>query len=349
MNPRCLPAILLLAAALACAPRLAADDVERSTAFGVEGAYYLPNQYGYDRATGGLVGDGGFAPILYGVYPEDPAPGERSLGSTWGPAKIQVLLRHRIEIPVLAGQGALTADNNLRLSFLAALTPVSARLETESTLTPIAFLNLFAGAMVGTGWNIGLFDGLGLNTAASPQPDDTSFEGVVLNPWIGATFQFDLAALVPGDWTHVVTLLRPTFHYWWFSGAGRGEAWMWEADEGENFNGWKLLGSYFVGYQMPLALDTVGVLLETEQHLGYVARLSPAGSGGWGSDFVRLTVSGVTNFTLSERSSLAVLLQFQRERLYSSGTILQSFYANRSYVGAYWYLWRVAFSYTLEL
>jgi hypothetical protein len=345
MNSRYALIALVLAAAVAPAPRLAAEEVERSTSFAVEAAYYLPDLEGYDRATDGLVGIGGFAPIHYGLYPADPPPGERSLGSGWGPAEIQFLLRHRIEIPVLTGPGALTADNNLRLSLTAALTPVSVRLETEATFTPIAFLNLFAGAMAGTGWNIGLFDGLGLNTGTQ---DNTSFEGVVLDPWLGATFQFDLGARIPGEWTHVVTLLRPAFHYTWFSAAGRGEAWMWEADEGLNFNGWTLLGSYFLGYQMPLVLDTVGVLLQTEQYLGRVARLSPMDSG-WGSDFVLLTLSGLTSFTLSERSSLAVLVEFRRQRLYSRATIFDSFYGNRSYVGAYWDFWRLAFSYSVEL
>jgi len=346
----------------------AAEAVERSTTFSVEGAYYLPDHKGYELESGG------FAPVRYGPvdpsaddYPKD-APDPlypdvrdygRALGSSWGPAEIQAKIRHTVEIPLLAGPGPLTAGNNLALSVTGALTPVSARLELGATLTPIAFLNLYGGAMLGTGWNIGLFDGLGKilegPDSADPElvrlgmPDPDSFEGAVIKSWIGGTFQFDLAALLPGDWNHVVTLLSPRLQYAWFSDARKGEAWMWEADIGENFNGWKLLGSYFLGYQMPLVLDTVGVLLETEQHLGYVAELSPALDGGWGSDFVIITIGSVMSFALSEKSSLAVLVQFRRERLYTPDTIFDEYYATREYAGTYWDFRRVAFSYTLKL
>ncbi|MBN1837077.1 MAG: hypothetical protein JW820_14575 [Spirochaetales bacterium] len=342
-----LSAAALLGAVTALAPPVAAEGVEHSTTFSVDGAYYLPDHKGY-----GLE-DGGFAPITYAIQEPTytpPAPDEgRDLGSTWGPAEIQAKLRHRIKVPFLAGSGSLTSGNNVAFSGTAALTPVSARLEFESVLTPIAFLNAYAGGMIGTGWNIGLFDGLGKIEEGSGIADPGSFEGVVVKPWIGGTFQFDLAALVPGEWTHVVTVASGELRYAWFSGAARGDAWMWEADIGENFNGWKLLGSFFLGYQMPLVLDTVGVLLETEQHLGYVADLSPLAESGWGSDFVLLTLSSVMNFALSQRSSLAFLVQFRRERLYTPGTIFNAYYATREYAGTYWDLYRVAFSYSLKL
>ena len=180
-------------------------------------------------------------------------------------------------------------------------------------------------------------------------PESASLQGVVLNTWFGGTFQFDLAALLPGDWTHVVTLLSPSLQYAWFSRAVKGQAWMFEADNGENFNGWKFLGSYFLGYKMPLALELAGLLLETEQNIGYVHELSTTASGGWGSDFLLLTLSPVLNFRLTEHSTLAVLFQFRRERLYTSDTVFYAYYANRKYSGTYWDFYRIAFSYSLEL
>ena len=345
-------AALMVAALLAAPLRGSADGapgIERSTSLSIDGAYYLPDHEGYG------VTNGGFAPITYSPLAAPPGytltpPDEgRSLGSSWGPAEIQVKLRHTIKVPFLTGSGPLTAGNHAAFSITGALTPVSARLELGATLTPVAFLNLYAGTMIGTGWNIGLFDGLGLNADGTGIPDPRSFPGIVITPWAGGTFQFDLAALIPGDWNHVVTVLSPRLRYSWFSGAQRGQAWMWEADEGENFNGWKLLGSYFLGYRMPLVLDTVGLLLEAERHLGYAAGLSRMAGGGWGSDFTYLTLGSVTNFALGERSSLAVLLQFQRERLYSEDSIFDAYYQTREYAGAYWDFYRVAFSYTLKL
>ena len=341
--------LLVLLAGLALPYSVFSLDFERTITFSVEGAYYLPDHKGYG------VSDGGLAPISYSPEPLDPgfvpigADQGRELGSSWGPAEIQALLSATFKFPLLVGSGPLTSGNNLALSVTGALSPVSVRLEGEATLTPIAFLNVFAGAMAGTGWDIGLFNGMGLNADGSGVPESASFQGAVLKTWVGGTFQFDLAALVPGDWTHVVTVLSPKLQYAWFSGADRGQAWMFEADIGENFNGWKLLGSYFLGYQMPLVLNTVGILLQTEKNLGYVQELSPLAGGGWGSDFVLITISPVLNFKLSERSSLAALVQFRRERLYTGTSVFYAFYENRQYAGAYWDLYRIAFSYSLKL
>jgi hypothetical protein len=128
-----------------------------------------------------------------------------------------------------------------------------------------------------------------------------------------------------------------------------GDAWMFEADIGGNFNGWKLLGSYFLGYRMPLALDTIGILVETDQNLGYVRKLSPLAGGGWGSDFLLITVRPVFSFRLSERNSLALLFQFRRERLYTEDSVFYAFYEHRDYAGTYWDFYRIAFSYSLRL
>jgi hypothetical protein len=340
----CLGLLLSLAVPL-CA---FGEGVERTTTLSVEGAYYLPDHKGYG------VSDGGFAPINYNpLEPSSFTPigldQGRSLGSSWGPAEIQVLLNHTIRVPFLAGSGLLTEGNNVTFSVTAALSPVTTRLELGATLTALAFLNLYAGAMAGTGWDIGLFNGMGLNADGSGVPESASLRGAVLKSWVGGTFQFDLAALVPGDWTHVVTVLSPRLQYAWFSGAARGEAWMFEVDIGENFNGWKLLGSWFLGYRMPLALDTVGVLVKTERNLGYVRELSPLADGGWASDFLLITVGPVLNFRLSERNSLAVLLQFRRERRYTEDSVFYAYYANREYAGTYWDFYRLAFSYSLRL
>jgi hypothetical protein len=243
----------------------------------------------------------------------------------------------------------LTSNNNIACTFTGALSPVSIRFETQATLTPVAFASVFAGAMIGTGWSIGNIHGIGLNTDGSGAIEPASFQGIVSNLWIGNTFQFDLAAVVPGEWTHVVFLVRPKLQYAFFSGAGRDEAWIWEADGGENFNTLQLHGTYFLGYQMPLVLDTAGLLVETVQNLGYVRDLSPMDSGGWGSDHVQVMLSPLLNFTLSDSSSLTVLFQLRRERLYGEPGIFANYFRNRSATGTYWDFYRIALSYSLKL
>jgi hypothetical protein len=235
------------------------DAVNRSTSFNIEGAYYLDDNKGF-----GVI-NGGFAPISYS-HEEPPGPlpppdEGRDLGSGWGAAQPQVLLNHRIRVPFMTGNSSLAADNNILYKITGALPPVSARLELDTTFTPIAFFNINAGTMLGTGWDIRIFNGMGLNADGTGIPESASFQGVVITPWVGATLQFDLGALVPGAWTHIVALANQKIMYSWFSGADRGEDWMFEADIGENFNGFKLYGRYFLGYQMPPVLDIAGVLI----------------------------------------------------------------------------------------
>lgn len=348
--PRFLTVVL---AVLILAPMPApADGIQRSTSFSVEGAYYLPDNEGYG------VDDGGFAPISYSPEPlpsgyvaPTPFDDGRDLGSTWGPAEIQFLLTHRITVPFLRGSGPLTSDNQATFSFTGALTPVSTRLEARANFTPIAFLDLFAGAMIGTGWDIGLFNGMGLNDDGSGVPESSSFQGMVSESWVGGTFKFDLAVLVPGDWSHVVALLSPKLQYAWFSGAGKGEAWMWEADDGDNFNGFRFYNTYFLGYQMPIPLELVGLLVETERSLGYVRDLDSEDAADWGSDYLQITVSPMLSLALSERSALALLFQFRREQLYdeSDDSIFANYFRNRNAIGTYWDFYRIAFSYELRL
>jgi hypothetical protein len=347
------PRFLAVVLALAIMAPLAApaDGVQRSTYFSVEGAYYLPDNKGYG------VSDGGFAPI---TYSPEPLPGSfapiggdegRDLGTTWGSAEIQLLLTHRVTVPFLRGSGPLSSGNNATFSFTGALTPVSTRFEARANLTPIAFLDFFAGAMIGTGWDIGLFNCMGLNDDGTGVPESSSFQGMVLKAWAGGTFKFDLAALVPGEWTHVVALLSPKLQYALFTGADRAEAWMWEADKGENFNGFKFYGTYFLGYQMPLVLDMAGLLVETERNLGYVKDLDTEDPADWGSDYLQITVSPVFSFALSESSALFLLFQFRREQLYdeSDDSIFANYFRNRNAVGTYWDFYRIAFSYELTL
>ena len=344
-TPRYVLYIFCMLTIIPCATRT--EGTERSTSITIEGAYSLPDQMGYG------VGEGGFAPISFNsventVFSSPPDNG-RDLGLGWGAAKVQVLLSHRIVVPFLVGVGPLMSGNTIAYTFTGALSPVSVRLEAQTTLTPIAFFNVFAGAMIGTGWNVGAFNGIGLNVDGSGVIESSSFKGIVSNLWIGNTFQFDLAAVIPGEWTHFVVLIKPKLQYAFFSGADRDEAWVWEADNGENFNAFQFHGTYFIGYQMPMVLDTAGLLVETVQNLGYVKDLSPMDSGGWGSDHVQITLSPLFNFALSESSALTVLFQLRRERLYDEPSIFANYFRNRSATGTYWDFYRIALSYNLKL
>jgi hypothetical protein len=192
--------------------------------------------------------------------------------------------------------------------------------------------------------------GLGINNAGVKEA--RNFGGVVYRAWVSGTFQFDLAALFPGGWNHVVVLASPKIQYQAFSGASADQAWVWEADSGMNYNGVKLTGSYLLGYQMPLVLDLAGFLLQTECYLGAVRERAPSdGSKAmkWGSDFNYLTFGPLFDFRIDDRSTIAILPQFKTGIKWTGASAMDKDFTARDYQEPYLYFYRLAFDYSLEL
>lgn len=338
---------------------LFAEGVEHSTSVGAEFAYYFDHNEGWGQ-TGGFVAPdyspvetpASFNPAL-NDYSADEA---RSLGSGWGSVELQLYLKHRIKVPALQGEGSLVSDNNVTFNFDLYAAPVAAYVKASATITPIAFLNFNFGGMIGTGWNAQIFNGVGNNVNGNI--DTTSFPGAVMELFSSATFQFDLAALVPGEWNHVVVLANGEFTYSHFTAAEAEEPWQWLADGGENLNGFKYDGSYFLGYQMPLVLDTIGFLVETSQMIGPNSQLSTMAGldenistladNGWGSDYISVTFGPLANFTFNDHSSLAVLVQFNTGIDYTDETVFNQYYQNRVYEDSYVKFHRIALAYNYK-
>ena len=215
-------------------------------------------------------------------------------------------------------------------------------------LTPVAFLNFEAGAYFGTGWAALGFNGLGLNRDGSGTPDQGAFNGLVSKIWGSGTFQFDLAAVMPGEWNHVVTQATVKAEYRHYSRADQGDAWMFQGDAGENFNGMKYYTTFVLAYQMPLKVNLAGVMLETNINGGDVKTLSP-GDGGWGSDFLGVSISPLCNIRLSEKASVVVLAGFARGKKYTDDTIYYKWFQNRVYDSSFWYFDQLAFSFSYTL
>ena len=315
----------------------------------LQGAYSLGNQEGW-----GLSGDGAFAPISYSVIDttsanhraEDPG---RSLGTTWGGAEAKAVVSYSLKYPFLTGDGALFKTNSVEYKFSGEISPVSVNALASVTLTPIALLKLSAGAGAGTGWYAG-FNGLGRNlpghTYDAPLKEPVS--GIVYRMWMSATIQFDVGAVVPGKWNHIVVAAVPKLEYKGFTVVDNSTAWQWEADDGENFNGFKFYGTYVLGYQLPFAVNTVAFLLDTEQYVGHTASLSTMASGGWGSDFIKMNFGPLVSITLSNNSDLTVLFQLKNGRRYTDATIENRYFEYRKYESWYISLYRLALSYTIK-
>lgn len=313
----------------------------------VQGFYSFDNNQGWGQK-------GGFIPPSYSPVVKDtasltPPDQGRDLGNGWGGVGLEAVWRRSLTWPVLRGEGVLFTTNKLDVNLSAGLSPVSLKAEVEAVLTPLAIFQVGAGAMVGTGWDVVLFNGLGINDNPTGVIDKTPFGGLVSRLWAFGALQFDLGAVIPGEWSHVLLFSRLGVVFQYFTRAKANQAWQWAGDEGLNFNAAKLATTHFLGYQMPLPLQLVGALFETESYLPPVSTWSPLAEGGWGSDFLSLKMSLVTQWALGETTSLAVLLGVANFVDYTDGTIFNRFYAHRSAETVGWKLDRLSFAWTLRL
>lgn len=313
---------------------------EPELSFNALAAYYPSHHWGYR--------DDGLSQPDYTVV--EGGEGERDIGSSWGGVEAKAIFSAESRTPFLAGSGPLFADNRLGSKLSAEFSPVSINAVCSFSFQPIAFLVFESGGAAGTGWNVGPFRGLGLNPRGSYDSDDfdlESFGGAVWRVWGAGTFQFDFAAVVPGRWNHVVVLATGKVEYKAYMGADGREAWLWEADQGENFNGAKFSGTYVLAYRMPLVLDVAGLMAESEEWIGAVRSYSPMSeTGGWGSDFRTWRVGSLADFALGARDSLAVLCQFKLRPDWTDDTTLMRDFRDRDWDGSYWHFDRVALSYT---
>ena len=256
---------------------------------------------------------------------------ELSLQFSLGP-EAKLLFTQRFIFPFLEGNNPLTEDNTIGFSLTAEVSPVSINGLAEAIWTPIAFFQFAAGGRIGSGWKIKLFGediyGIGINRAGDDGTSEYSgsaFDGLLWKTHIGAILQFNLAAIFPGDWNHVVARTYHEINYAGYTAASSGESWYFENDEGENINGFNYYGNLFVGYQMPLILDTIGLLAEAKFKL-----YDTPGRSQWGEDNILWIFSILGNFTFTNTFSTAVLIQFHTERNYIESNWEDLYYRNRT-------------------
>ncbi|MCK5736076.1 MAG: hypothetical protein KAH21_06330 [Spirochaetaceae bacterium] len=323
-------------------------------------AYYV------DDNRGGAPGSSWFQlPSYVPKHPEDSQPwltgpysgwGNddpeiRSLGTGWGSVELEVYYRFRAKTSFLAGSSTLTKDNNITFIIKPFISPATMHLETEVQWTPVAFLKLLAGVAGGTGWPLGFLgvDGLALNM--SDDITNTPRGGWAGLYFFGGTFQFDMAAVIPGEWNHIVISATGKARYLHYSKAGSGESWYWRADGGRNFNGWEYKGDYALGWRPPWKVNFIGLVAEHRFTLSpEIRNMSTIASGGWGSDFHFWRFGPAVNIDLNNGHGLTVLLQFRNGHYISEETAYARWFQKWVATGeTYIKLDRLALAYTWNL
>lgn len=137
-------------------------------------------------------------------------------------------LHAKYTIPVPFGNNAFVKGNTLVIDNALELSPVSFSPMLSVSFTPVAFLVFSAGAKAGAGWNALGIQGMALlNNKTTEYESFDPFTSLFLDGWASAAFQFDAAALWPGDWHHIVMLANYKTEYSCLTGADNGDVWKW--------------------------------------------------------------------------------------------------------------------------
>lgn len=247
----------------------------------------------------------------------------------------------------LPGSNFLTKDNNLKLGAECQVSPATFKPRIFASWTPVAFFVLNAGFTAGTGWPCLGSQGLAAyNTASGKYDDLTPFANWYGEFSVGGTFQFDVAALWPGDWHHIVFLASYDFHIGGLSGQRNGHPWCWEANYAK-VNGPWYYSNIILGYQMPLKLSMVGFQAEFSGY--YSDSQFDSKYKDFDGNFCNMMLSPLLMFSFTKKDMLYVLFTFERRRGFDSK---QGTYAGREQnplemrcSGGEWYFKRIALRY----
>lgn len=251
-------------------------------------------------------------------------------------------------IPTPFGENPLVNGNSLVFGAEFELSPVSVVPKATISFTPIAFLNFTLGARVGTGWNI-----LGINGMS--EYDDTPAEYKALKPFqnffcefnFQSLFMFDVAALVPGDWNHIVLLASYDLRYTMITGVENKSPWAWQGVS-ELANGLNYYANIIIGYQMPLVLNTVGV--QTELWGIFDNKNFQDKYSDFKGNFMNVSINPMAILKFSEKDSLTIGLCFTTRRGFDSEpkkiNDRKQSDLNLNYACNEWYFRRIMFRYT---
>ena len=188
---------------------------------------------------------------------------------TW-PAQALVGVTQSFKVPFMQFDNPLTKDNNINFKIGAEITPITTEGKFNITWTPIAFLELYTESRIGSGWKLTnelLGAAINENNGGKTNKTPINFSKAVYSFALGGAFQFDLGAVIPHDWSHVIFKTDHYALYKAMTGVNSETSWLYQADYGENRNGWRYMSSYVIGYKLPLFLDLIAMKIDVEKKL----------------------------------------------------------------------------------
>lgn len=278
-----------------------------------------------------IAGDDHFAPVT----------------AFYGGLEARVVGSAGYTIAVPFSDNPLVSGNRLHLYGSLELTPVSLKPSFGVSFSPIAFLDFNTGFSIGSGWDFSLLgiQGIGVWNNMTDEYDSRSFKSAFAEAWCQGTFMFDLAALVPGDWNHIVTMNIFKVSYSGLTAGGEnGTPWLFQG-AGGNANGLKYYASFLLGYQMPLVLQTVAVQVELDGYFDGKKAFDER-YHDMNPDFMGISISPVAMLEFTEKDVLLIQLHFSSRRSFYEAHTEGNQELDLTYVGREWFFNRIAFSYT---
>jgi len=250
-----------------------------------------------------------------------------NLAIAW-PMEGKLNVSESFKVPALNFNNALMRGNNVTFKLGADITPITLEGKFDITWTPIAFLELYGGASIGSGWTLKQWHGLSFNTEENGKTAivPINFKKAFYTANLGGALQFDLGAVIPSDWTHIVFRIDEYFMYKGVSATGPYDSWIFQNDAGENRNGWTYYGTYVLGYQMPLPVNLIAFRVETEKT--FFKLPSGIDKAAWGENRYTVTFTPIVSFKAAEALTIMLLAQWKTVHNYSASD-LELFYQNR--------------------
>ncbi len=258
-------------------------------------------------------------------------------------------------IPVPFSDHFLFSGNTLKFDTSFGISPVTANTSLGITFMPIAFLEINTGISVGSGWSLMGIPGLASWNSTDKQFNEFVFNAACFETWIQGSFMFDLAALFPGDWNHIVTLntFKASYNYI-TKGGENGNPWIYQCGGekgnplmyqcgGEKYNAWSYYASFIFGYQMPLVLQTIGIQTELE---GYFGNPSNDSFASINPEFMGIHIGPVAILEFNKQHSLTIQMRFSSRRAFAETIVTKDDYFNATYTGREFFFDRLGLQYT---
>lgn len=279
----------------------------------------------------------------------------------WGDARYQFIsgpydgvelaaqLNVNYTIPTPLGDNFLLRSANVVATGSVEVSPVSLKPIAKVAFTPLPFLSFNVRGEAGTGWDLPFLrlHGMAKHVSSSNGNGNGTYgQYTALTPfgdWLlkfaaQGIFQFDTAALWPGDWHHIQMQYTYEVYYENQTGVPDGTARIWQGTASK-VDGWGEYQCLVLAYGMPLVISRAGVMVESDRH--YFNDFTETKNSPDAS-IPEISISPMAQFTFNEHNLLSVLFTFanRRHTLETDGDITNG---SPKWL---WYFKRLAFQYT---